>query len=228
MTTSGRTCWAANCKRSQDKNPNLQFFTFPTDRTLSRQWCINSGRAHLNRYHRRALVRRGAALCERHFRPSQFTTPPGDPKAPKQLLWNAVPTVFPLPLTRSEEGKVKAASSFARTRKPGRSCDEGSEEGCLEIVTAIGKVDVEDYEMAALPTFKRERLVTIAKKQWHEIKRLRTNVRSLERALVSKIILDEAYLLDLLQRNLDGPLLDRVTDIIIGDDDGESVTDEDV
>lgn len=82
--------------------------------------------------------------------------------------------------------------------------------------------------MAALPTFKRERLVTIAKKQWHEIKRLRTNVRSLERALVSKIILDEAYLLDLLQRNLDGPLLDRVTDIIIGDDDGESVTDEDV
>lgn len=87
---------------------------------------------------------------------------------------------------------------------------------------------MEDYEMAALPTFKRERLVTIAKKQWHEIKRLRTNVRSLERALVSKIILDEAYLLDLLQRNLDGPLLDRVTDIIIGDDDGESVTDEDV
>lgn len=96
------------------------------------------------------------------------------------------------------------------------------------MVTATQKVDVEDYEMAALPTFKRERLVNIAKKQWHEIKRLRMNVQSLERALVSKIILDEAYLLDLLQRNLDGPLLDRVTDIIIGDDEGESVTDEDV
>lgn len=225
MTTPGRTCWAANCKSSRDKSPCLQFFTFPTDRTLSRQWCINSGCAHLTKYHRRALIRRGAVLCEKHFLPSQFSTPQGDLKVPKQLLWNAIPTVFPLPLKGPEEGNVKA-----QRRKPGRLCregDEGSEEESLEIVTSTDKVDVEDYEMAALPTFGRERLIAIAKKQWHEIKRLRMNVRNLERALVSKIILDESYLLDLLQRNLEGPLLDRVTDIIVGDDDGESVMDED-
>lgn len=225
MTTSGRICWAANCKSSQDKNPDLQFFTFPTDRTLSIQWCINSGCAHLTKYHRRALIRRGAALCEKHFRPSQFSTPPGDPKAVKQLLWNAIPTVFPVPIVGPGEG-----SGEARQGKPGRSFeeeDEGSEQESLEIATSTDKVDVEDYEMAALPTFGRERLIDIAKKQWHEIKRLRMNERNLERALVAKIILDETYLLDLLQRNLEGSLLDRVTDIIVGDDDGESVTDED-
>lgn len=118
----------------------------------------------------------------------------------------------------------------AQKRKLGGSGggEDSSEEGSMEIVTSTDKVDVEDYEMAALPTFGRERLIAIAKKQWHEIKRLRTNVRNLERALVSKIILDETYLLDLLQRNFEGgPLLDRVTDIIVGDDDDESIADED-
>ncbi|CAN7989737.1 unnamed protein product [Ixodes pacificus] len=76
---------------------------------------------------------------------------------------------------------------------------------------------VNDYEMAALPTFGRERLVGIARKQWHEIKRLRTHVRSLEKSLASGLAADETYLLDVLSRNLEGTLLDRVVDIIVGD-----------
>ncbi|XP_077563457.1 uncharacterized protein LOC144179106 [Haemaphysalis longicornis] len=230
MSASARVCWAANCKRSQAKHPNLQFFTFPTDRTLSKQWCISSGCAHLTRYHRRALIRRGAALCEKHFLPSQFMTPPAGTNAPKQLLWNAVPSVFPLSLKAFGEGKAKPERPHVQQQKSdgpsGKDDAEGSEEGSLESVTTRKKVDVEDYEMAALPTFRRERLMSIAKKQWHEIKRLRSNVRNLERGVVANVLQDELYLLELLERNLDGPLLDRVSDIIVGDG-GESFTDED-
>lgn len=227
MSASARICWAANCKRSQAKNPDLQFFTFPTDRTLSKQWCISSGRAHLTKYHRRALIRRGAALCEKHFLPSQFVTPPAGTNAPKQLLWNAVPSVFPLPLKAFGEGKTKAERPHVQQQKSGRpSGEEDSEEGSLGTVTSRKKVDVEDYEMAALPTFGRERLMSIAKKQWHEIKRLRSNVRNLERGVVANVLQDELYLLELLERNLDGPVLDWVSDIITGGG-GESVSDED-
>lgn len=228
MSASARICWAANCKRSQAKNPDLQFFTFPTDRTLSKQWCISSGCAHLTRYHRRALIRRGAALCEKHFLPSQFTTPPAGTNTLKQLRWNALPSVFPLPLKPFGEGNAKAERPHIQQQKSGRPSGEEdveeSEEGSAE--TGRKKVDVEDYEMAALPTFGRERLMSIAKKQWHEIKRLRSNVRNLERAVLANVLQDELYLLELLERNLDGPLLGRVSDIISGDG-GDSVTDED-
>ncbi|KAH9368341.1 hypothetical protein HPB48_004533 [Haemaphysalis longicornis] len=191
-------------------------------RSGSKQWCISSGCAHLTRYHRRALIRRGAALCEKHFLPSQFMTPPAGTNAPKQLLWNAVPSVFPLSLKAFGEGKAKPERPHVQQRKLFLNHEEGS----LESVTTRKKVDVEDYEMAALPTFRRERLMSIAKKQWHEIKRLRSNVRNLERGVVANVLQDELYLLELLERNLDGPLLDRVSDIIVGDG-GESFTDED-
>lgn len=80
--------------------------------------------------------------------------------------------------------------------------------------------------MAALPTFGRDRLLAIARKQWHEIKRLRVSVRRLERTVVLGATADETFLLELLTRNLDGVLLDRVVDIIVGDeDDGRSEAD---
>ncbi|KAH7978332.1 hypothetical protein HPB49_005202 [Dermacentor silvarum] len=135
---------------------------------------------------------------------------------PKQLLWNAIPTLFPLPL-RSEENVSEAAESCAALRKLINPPSQETESP----VNPGARVNVEDYEMAALPTFGRERLLGIAKKQWHEIKRLRVNVRNLERGLASNLVLDETYLLDLLQRNLDGSLLDRVVDIIVGDVDDD-------
>ncbi|XP_075558276.1 uncharacterized protein LOC142590229 [Dermacentor variabilis] len=224
ITMSSHHCWAVNCKNSLDKNPRLQFFNFPTDRTLSRQWCINSGRGHLSGCDRRALLRRGAVLCEKHFKQSQFMTlrQGNEVNKPKQLLWNAIPTLFPLPL-RSEENVSEASESSAALRKLSNPPSQEAESGGEENLANPGeRVNVEDYEMAALPTFGRERLLGIAKKQWHEIKRLRVNVRNLERGLASNLVMDETYLLDLLQRNLDGPLLDRVVEIIVGDVDDDN------
>lgn len=139
----------------------------------------------------------------------------------KQLLWNAIPTLFALPLrpedTVSEGAKSRTALQ-KQSKPPSQETGNGVEENLTNVNPGV-KVNVEDYEMAALPTFGRERLLGITKKQWHEIKRLRVNVRTLERGLASNLVQDETYLLDLLQRNLDGQLLDRVVDIIVGDDD---------
>lgn len=186
-----------------DNNPSLQFFTFPRDRFLSTQWCVNSGHDNLSECARQSLRRRGALLCEKHFRQSQFMAPKdgNDVNAPKQLLWNAIPTLFPLPL----EPEASVGKQSKAAPQEAGSGEERKQE------------NVEDYEMAALPTFGRERLVGIVKKQWHEIKRLRVNVRHLERAVASNHLQDETYILDLLQRHLDGRLLDRVVDIIVGD-----------
>lgn len=224
ISMSPRHCWAVNCKNSVDKNPSLQFFNFPTDRTLSNQWCVNSGRGHLSGCDRRALLRRGAVLCEKHFRQSQFMAPRegNGVNTTKQLLWNAIPTVFPLPLKPDDNVSEIAESRTIlqkQSKPPSQEAGSGVEENLN--VNPGGRVNVEDYEMAALPTFGRERLLAIAKKQWHEIKRLRVNVRNLERGLASNLVLDETYLLDLLQRNLDGQLLDRVVDIIVGDVDDD-------
>ncbi|XP_077505642.1 uncharacterized protein LOC144115233 [Amblyomma americanum] len=226
-------CWAVNCKNSLDKNPSLRFFSFPRDRTLSKQWCINSGRGPLSSYDRRSLHRRGAVLCEKHFKPSQFMTPKNgsDDSAPKQLLWNAIPTVFPLPLKTPEGNEPKAVTLSSVSRKRSRPSFEEAESSGEESITDVNpaeKINVENYEMAALPTFGRERLLGIAKKQWHEIKRLRANVRNLERALASSQALDETYLLNVLERNLDGPLLDRVADIIVEDFENDSSAAEDI
>ncbi|KAH7932265.1 hypothetical protein HPB51_029406 [Rhipicephalus microplus] len=67
---------------------------------MSTQWCVNSGHDNLSECARQSLRRRGALLCEKHFRQSQFMAPKdgNDVNAPKQLLWNAIPTLFPLPL----------------------------------------------------------------------------------------------------------------------------------
>ncbi|XP_042148575.1 uncharacterized protein LOC8041913 [Ixodes scapularis] len=192
--SSGRQCWAKGCRTRAGNSRGLQLFRFPSDRTLLKQWCLNSGRSELLSQDRASLHQGGAALCERHFKKSQFM-----PLEPKQLLWNAVPTVFPLPMTVS---KQQAKQSEEPTRGDPTRGEPPS---------------VNDYEMAALPTFGRERLVGIARKQWHEIKRLRTHVRSLEKSLASGLAADETYLLDVLSRNLEGTLLDRVVDIIVGD-----------
>ncbi|XP_037527185.1 uncharacterized protein LOC119404655 isoform X2 [Rhipicephalus sanguineus] len=130
------------------------------------------------------------------------------------------------PLKVIEEDEVSSRSRCSsltapqkQSKPPSQEAGSGVEENLN--VNPGGRVNVEDYEMAALPTFGRERLLAIAKKQWHEIKRLRVNVRNLERGLASNLVLDETYLLDLLQRNLDGQLLDRVVDIIVGDVDDD-------
>ncbi|CAN7988838.1 unnamed protein product [Ixodes hexagonus] len=193
--SSGRHCWAKGCRTRAGNSRGLQLFRFPSDRTLLKQWCLNSGRGELLSQDRAALHQSGAALCEKHFKKSQFM-----PLEPKQLLWNAVPTVFPLPVTVSGQ----QGWQWEAKQQPVNT-------------TRVETPSVNDYEMAALPTFGRERLVGIARKQWHEIKRLRVHVRSLEKNLASGLAADETYLLDVLSRNLEGALLDRVVDIIVGD-----------
>ncbi|KAK8785048.1 hypothetical protein V5799_008594 [Amblyomma americanum] len=159
---SARHCWAVNCKNSLDKNPSLRFFNFPRDRTLSKQWYMNSGRGPLSNYDRRSLHRRGAVLCEKHFKSSQFMTPKNgsDESAPKQLLWNAIPTVFPLPLKTSEGNEPKAVTQSSVSRKRARPSVEEADSSGGESITDVNpaeEINVQDYEMAALPTFGRYR-----------------------------------------------------------------------
>lgn len=142
-----------------------------------------------------------------------------DAQQPRRLLWNAIPTVFPLPLS-------KVTSRGRPPKRPLPSTEQEELEQGQPHQPPDKASKLEDYEMAALPTFGRDRLLAIARKQWHEIKRLRVSVRRLERTVVLGATADETFLLELLTRNLDGVLLDRVVDIIVGDeDDGRSEAD---
>ncbi|XP_064467752.1 uncharacterized protein LOC135378605 isoform X3 [Ornithodoros turicata] len=214
-------CWSSICKNTQDRNPGLMFFQFPSDRALLKQWCINSGREDLVDHDRRYFQKSEAVLCEEHFLDSQFV--PAEARQfnrhAKQLLWNAIPTQFRIPFPDGLLKNVLHRPTSKRRRRPSPSpacfqqCVSTDEDEMAQAVS------VENYEMSAIHTFPRERLVSIAKKQWQEIKRLRVQVKALERTLADGITADGSYLLDVLSRNLEGPLLDRVVDIIVGDTD---------
>ncbi|XP_064467751.1 uncharacterized protein LOC135378605 isoform X2 [Ornithodoros turicata] len=238
-------CWSSICKNTQDRNPGLMFFQFPSDRALLKQWCINSGREDLVDHDRRYFQKSEAVLCEEHFLDSQFV--PAEARQfnrhAKQLLWNAIPTQFRIPFPDGLLKNVLHRPTSKRRRRPCNAFHSthfhlavkrrlilvvqitAPSPACFQQCVSTDEdemaqaVSVENYEMSAIHTFPRERLVSIAKKQWQEIKRLRVQVKALERTLADGITADGSYLLDVLSRNLEGPLLDRVVDIIVGDTD---------
>ncbi|MBN3307705.1 THAP3 protein, partial [Amia calva] len=83
-----KSCSAYNCtNRYSSKNPDLTFHRFPLSKpTVLKEWLHNIARDDFQ-------PNRHMVLCSQHFTPDCFNSYGNR----KNLLWNAVPTVFSFP-----------------------------------------------------------------------------------------------------------------------------------
>ncbi|KAJ8257818.1 hypothetical protein GJAV_G00190060 [Gymnothorax javanicus] len=93
-----KSCSAYNCtNRHSSKNPDLTFHRFPFSKPLLlRKWLQNIGREDFQ-------PKRHMVICSHHFTPESFS---GFGNR-KNLLWNAVPTLFTFPASPLERRKSK-------------------------------------------------------------------------------------------------------------------------
>ncbi|XP_056095699.1 THAP domain-containing protein 3 [Rhinichthys klamathensis goyatoka] len=83
-----KSCSAFNCtNRYNNKNPEITFHRFPFSKpSVLRQWLDNIGRDDFQ-------PRKHMVICSLHFTPDSFSGLGNR----KNLLWNAVPTLFAVP-----------------------------------------------------------------------------------------------------------------------------------
>ncbi|XP_066547598.1 THAP domain-containing protein 3 [Amia ocellicauda] len=93
-----KSCSAYNCtNRYSSKNPDLTFHRFPLSKpTVLKEWLHNIARDDFQ-------PNRHMVLCSQHFTPDCFNSYGNR----KNLLWNAVPTVFSFPPLSSKRKKSR-------------------------------------------------------------------------------------------------------------------------
>ncbi|XP_067006391.2 uncharacterized protein [Anabrus simplex] len=89
---NGNICSAINCYNNQKNSPALSFFRFPKNPERSRKWLINCRRNDLSNKDASYLYH-NIKLCSDHFEDNQFMN-----SQKKKLVWNAVPTIFYVPI----------------------------------------------------------------------------------------------------------------------------------
>ncbi|KAI1892478.1 hypothetical protein AGOR_G00133830 [Albula goreensis] len=93
-----KSCSAYNCtNRYSSKNPNLTFHRFPFSKpSVLKEWLDNIGREDFQ-------PKRHMVICSHHFTPDCFSGLGNR----KNLLWNAVPTLFTFPPSSSKRRKSR-------------------------------------------------------------------------------------------------------------------------
>ncbi|KAG7472219.1 hypothetical protein MATL_G00106530 [Megalops atlanticus] len=93
-----KSCSAYNCtNRYSSKNPDLTFHRFPFSKpSVLKQWLDNIGREDFQ-------PKRHMVICSHHFTPDCFSGLGNR----KNLLWNAVPTVFTFPPSNTKRRKSR-------------------------------------------------------------------------------------------------------------------------
>nr|XP_055044915.1 THAP domain-containing protein 3 [Misgurnus anguillicaudatus] len=132
-----KSCSAFNCtKRYNNKNPEITFHRFPFSKpSVLKQWLDNIGRDDFQ-------PRKHMVICSLHFTPDCFS---GFGNR-KNLLWNAVPTIFTIPpedaKTVSKKRIKKAADkldNIARERKDSSAEDAQRLEKDARLVSHINE-----------------------------------------------------------------------------------------
>ncbi|XP_061114769.1 THAP domain-containing protein 3 [Conger conger] len=93
-----KSCSAYNCtNRYSNKNPDLTFHRFPFSKpSVLKEWLHNIGREDFQ-------PKRHMVICSEHFSAESFSGLGNR----KNLLWNAVPTLFTFPASPSKRRKSK-------------------------------------------------------------------------------------------------------------------------
>ncbi|KAJ8384237.1 hypothetical protein AAFF_G00206980 [Aldrovandia affinis] len=93
-----KSCSAYNCtNRYSSKNPHLTFHRFPFSKpSVLKEWLDNIGREDFQ-------PKRHMVICSHHFTPECFSGLGNR----KNLLWNAVPTLFTFPPSSSKRRKSR-------------------------------------------------------------------------------------------------------------------------
>ncbi|KAK1801829.1 hypothetical protein P4O66_022475 [Electrophorus voltai] len=101
-----KSCSAYNCtNRYSSKNPEITFHRFPFSKpSVLKQWLDNIGRGDFR-------PRKHMVICSLHFTPECFSGVGNR----KNLLWNAVPTVFTIP---THDAKQRRSRKKLRTFEP--------------------------------------------------------------------------------------------------------------
>ncbi|XP_035237121.1 THAP domain-containing protein 3-like [Anguilla anguilla] len=93
-----KSCSAYNCtNRYNSKNPDLTFHRFPFSKpSVLKEWLHNIGREDFQ-------PKRHMVICSHHFTPESFSGLGNR----KNLLWNAVPTLFTFPASSPKKKKSR-------------------------------------------------------------------------------------------------------------------------
>ncbi|KAJ8371366.1 hypothetical protein SKAU_G00113940 [Synaphobranchus kaupii] len=93
-----KSCSAYNCtNRYSSKNPDLTFHRFPLSKpSVLKEWLDNIGREDFQ-------PKRHMVICSHHFTLESFSGLGNR----KNLLWNAVPTLFTFPASSSKRRKSR-------------------------------------------------------------------------------------------------------------------------